>query len=58
MVASALHDRAVAAAVLHDSSVVAEDVGAPATRAAADRLQPSTTVGGCQWMTTQASFFI
>ena len=38
MVATALCDRAVAATVLHGSDVVEADVGAPATRAATDRL--------------------
>ena len=51
VVAATLHDRAVATAALRDSAVVA-DVGAPATRAAADRLQPSTTVG---WMSVDDS---
>ena len=39
MVAAALRDRVVAATALRDSGVVAIDVGAPATRAAADRLR-------------------
>ncbi len=47
VVAASLRDRDVTAATLRDIAVVAADVGAPATRAAADRLQPSATVG---WM--------
>ena len=44
-VAAASQDGAVAGAALHDSAVLAADAGTPATRAAADRLQPSTAVG-------------
>mgnify|MGYP006162648989 CR=1 FL=1 len=57
VVAATLHDRAVATAALRDSAVVA-DVGAPATRAAADRLQPSATVGWMSMDDNTGKFFI
>ena len=58
VVAASLHDRDVTAAALHDSAVVAADVGAPATRAAADRLQPSATVGWRSMDDNTGKFFI
>ena len=45
MTVAASQDGAMAAAAFHDSAVLAADAGAPPTRAAADRLRPSTTDG-------------
>ncbi|KAL3775170.1 hypothetical protein HJC23_000313 [Cyclotella cryptica] len=45
--AAASQDGAVAAAALHDHAVFAANAGAPGTRAAADRLPPTTAV---DWM--------
>ena len=58
VVAASLRDRDVTAATLRDIAVVAADVGAPATRAAADRLQPSATVGWMSMDDNTGKFFI
>ena len=47
MVAAALHDRAVAAAAMHDSGMITANIGVSARMEAAARLRLPTTVG---WM--------